>query len=136
MSELGYSREDIADKVNKLLALANSSNEHEAKLAATRAMEMLAKYNLSGDDLKQRKFVREFIPKAEPKQAKWKTVHQAGAITKDIQLIQQLLTNTFHRHFQVAQTTTVPGTATQMGKEMAVVFMDMSPPCPLGIVAV
>jgi hypothetical protein len=37
----------IVEKIQKLLALANSSNEHEAKLAAARAQELLVKYNLT-----------------------------------------------------------------------------------------
>jgi len=38
---------DIIEKIQKLLALANSSNENEAKLAAAKAQELLIKYNLS-----------------------------------------------------------------------------------------
>lgn len=37
----------IVEKIQKLLALANSANEHEAKLAASRAQELLVKYNLT-----------------------------------------------------------------------------------------
>lgn len=37
----------LIEKIQKLLSLANSSNEHEAKLAASRASELLLKYNLS-----------------------------------------------------------------------------------------
>lgn len=36
----------VVEKVKKLLALATSSNEHEAKLAAQRAHELLVKHNL------------------------------------------------------------------------------------------
>ncbi len=39
-------REDIVSKVQKLLALSTSSNEHEAALAAAKAREFLSKYNL------------------------------------------------------------------------------------------
>lgn len=38
--------EDMLAKVEKLLALAASGNEHEAALAASKAQELLAKYNL------------------------------------------------------------------------------------------
>lgn len=44
---LDNSREKAIDKVRKLLALAGSSNEHEASLAADKAHAILAEYNLS-----------------------------------------------------------------------------------------
>lgn len=37
----------VIEKIQKLLSLANSDNEHEAKNATTRANELLLKYNLS-----------------------------------------------------------------------------------------
>lgn len=40
-------KNDIAEKIQKLLSLANSCNENEAKLAAQKAQELLVKYNLS-----------------------------------------------------------------------------------------
>lgn len=40
-------KREIIEKIQKLLSLANSSNEHEAKLAAQKATELLTKYNLS-----------------------------------------------------------------------------------------
>jgi hypothetical protein len=43
--------QEIIEKIQKLLALANSSNEHEAKLAAERATALLTKYNLSMQDI-------------------------------------------------------------------------------------
>ena len=39
--------EKVIEKVRKLLALAESSNEHEAALAASRAQEILARHNLT-----------------------------------------------------------------------------------------
>lgn len=42
---------NIAAKIQKLLALADSSNEHEAASAAAHASALLAKYNLSLADL-------------------------------------------------------------------------------------
>jgi len=39
-------KSDIIAKIQKLLSLANSPNEHEAKLAAERASEMLVRHNL------------------------------------------------------------------------------------------
>lgn len=43
-------RDTIIEKIKKLLRLAGSSNEHEAALAAARAQELLAKYNLNETD--------------------------------------------------------------------------------------
>lgn len=40
-------KDKILERVKKLFALANSSNEHEAKLAAEKANELLVKYNLT-----------------------------------------------------------------------------------------
>ncbi len=42
---------NLLEKINKLLALANSPNENEAALAAEKATELLTKYNLSLADL-------------------------------------------------------------------------------------
>jgi hypothetical protein len=46
-------REQIIEKIKKLLRLAKSSNEHEAALAAARAQELLARYNLSESDFSE-----------------------------------------------------------------------------------
>lgn len=46
-------KKQVLDKIQKLLSLANSSNEHEAKLAADRANELLTRYNLSMQDIKE-----------------------------------------------------------------------------------
>lgn len=40
-------KEKVIDKIQKLLALATSPNEHEAKLAADKANEILIQYNLT-----------------------------------------------------------------------------------------
>jgi len=41
----------VTEKIKKLLALATSSNEHEAKLAAAKANKLLIKYNLTMQDV-------------------------------------------------------------------------------------
>ena len=46
--------EKVVDKIKKLLALATSSNENEAQLAAERANELLVKYNLSMQEVRQK----------------------------------------------------------------------------------
>jgi hypothetical protein len=55
--------QDIIEKVQKLLALANSDNEHEAALAANRAQALLTKYNLTMQDVAfeegEEKYIRE-----------------------------------------------------------------------------
>lgn len=43
----------VLDRIKKLLALANSSNEHEAKLAAEKASELLLRHNLTMQQLNQ-----------------------------------------------------------------------------------
>lgn len=49
----GFDKEKIIDKIQKLLRLSTSPNEHEASLALQRAHELLSKYNLSTADLKE-----------------------------------------------------------------------------------
>ncbi|NCC24353.1 MAG: DUF2786 domain-containing protein [Deltaproteobacteria bacterium] len=44
----GREGEDVIRRVEKLLSLANSENEHEARAASNKACHLLAKYNLSG----------------------------------------------------------------------------------------
>ncbi len=44
-------REKIIERVRKLLALSNSSNEHEAALAAAHAQRLLAQHNLAMSEL-------------------------------------------------------------------------------------
>lgn len=46
MTELSREALAVIEKVKKLLALATSSNEHEAALASSKAAELLAAYNL------------------------------------------------------------------------------------------
>lgn len=45
--------EKISEKIQKLLSLATSSNENEAKLAAQKANELMIKYNLQMSDLRE-----------------------------------------------------------------------------------
>jgi len=44
--EIGSEKKKLLEKVNKLLSLAESKNEHEANLAMTKAQELIQKYNL------------------------------------------------------------------------------------------
>lgn len=44
-------RNKVVDKIKKLMALSESSNEHEAALALQRAKDLLDKYNLTNQDL-------------------------------------------------------------------------------------
>lgn len=62
-------RKDIIEKIQKLLALANSSNEHEAKLAAQKATELLTKYNLS-------------MQEVETTQREYDFLHYAGSTSR------------------------------------------------------
>ena len=45
----------LIDKIRKLLALGTSSNEHEAAAAVAKAQELMFAYNLSVEDLVERK---------------------------------------------------------------------------------
>jgi hypothetical protein len=53
-------QQDIIEKVQKLLALATSPNENEAKLAAAKAHELLTKYNMSLDEVEASKLDEEY----------------------------------------------------------------------------
>lgn len=46
---------DVKDKIAKLLALADSSNEHEARAALLKARELMAENKLRPDDIKRTK---------------------------------------------------------------------------------
>lgn len=53
------SNDSILKKIQKLLNLANSDNENEAKMATNRANELLVKHNLSLQQVKDTQFVYE-----------------------------------------------------------------------------
>ncbi len=55
----------VIDKVQKLLALSASSNPHEAALAAERAADMLAKYDLEMMDVLAKDKSKTFIETSE-----------------------------------------------------------------------
>ena len=62
------------EKIKKLLRLAQSSNEHEAALAASRAQELLSRYNLDESDYSERELPKEAGESATPtvkKPASW-----------------------------------------------------------------
>ena len=59
-----FDRDKIIEKIKKLLALAESSNENEAALAAERVQDLLAKYNLTHMDLKE-EVDEEFVTDAD-----------------------------------------------------------------------
>lgn len=48
-------QQEIIEKIQKLLALSKSPNEHEAILAANKAQELLLQYNLKYDDFDENK---------------------------------------------------------------------------------
>lgn len=55
------SMEQVVEKIQKLLALANSDNENEAKLASKKAHELMIKYNLSASEVEM--INKEYINK-------------------------------------------------------------------------
>lgn len=67
---------NIVEKIKKLLALSESSNEHEAKLAMLKAQELLAKHKLSLKEVKEFKVynsaIKEKISVISFTKAKWK----------------------------------------------------------------
>ena len=70
-------KEQILDKIKKLLALANSSNEHEAKAASARAQALLTKYNLTMEDAESvdHKYSQEFCSTGRQRmKPQWKYV--------------------------------------------------------------
>ena len=46
---------DIKDRISKILALAESPNENEARAALLKARELMAKYKLQPEDLEKKK---------------------------------------------------------------------------------
>ena len=52
----------VQDKIKKLLALAASDNEHEANTAMRQAMRLMAKHNVSEEDLRDSEMVIEKFP--------------------------------------------------------------------------
>lgn len=72
-------KQQIIDKIQKLLALANSDNENEAKAAATMAQSLLTKYNLTMTEVEQEpdkdKYTSEFVETGRQRQdPAWKYV--------------------------------------------------------------
>ncbi len=72
-------RQQIIDKIQKLLALANSSNENEAKSAAAMAQALLTKYNLTMTDVElepdEDKYTSEYVQTDRERQdPAWKFV--------------------------------------------------------------
>jgi hypothetical protein len=64
--------EKILDKVKKLLALASSTNEHEALLAMARVRELYAKYNLDHvTTLSKEQFVHLVITHSKKRMQSW-----------------------------------------------------------------
>lgn len=69
------SKEKIIEKVQKLLALSNSSNEHEAKLAMENANKLLTKYNLSMKDVEEvHSDIIEHVVERSGRISKWRIV--------------------------------------------------------------
>lgn len=66
----------LIEKIKKLLALSESSNENEAKIAMLKAQELLAKYKLSMKEIKEYKInntsIKNKISNVSFRQGKWK----------------------------------------------------------------
>lgn len=70
----------IIEKVQKLLSLANSSNENEAKLASFKAQELIAKYNLDLQQLNQKSEYIDAFAHESPRTT-YKTLQICSIIT-------------------------------------------------------
>lgn len=67
--------QDIVEKIQKLLALGQSPNENEAKLAIERAQQLLLKYNLTMSDVKAiADDVKENVVESGKRSQTWKNM--------------------------------------------------------------
>lgn len=88
----------IVAKIQKLLALSESSNEHEAHLAMLKAQELLAKHKLSLKEVKElsvyNSAIKDKVTTISFKKAKWKA------------LLAKLIANNFgcYTYFKVRNT--------------------------------
>lgn len=76
--------DDLIRKVKKLLALANSCNEHEARIAAGKAQELLLRHNLDIQEVKSKDLNYEE-----------KEVHEVTRMNKMTSLILQVLESSY-----------------------------------------
>jgi len=135
--------EKILDRVKKLLALANSSNEHEALLAMARVRELYAKYNLEhAARVSSEAFVHSFITHGKKRMQSWErrtisilsehffvTVlifRQFDAKTREavhaLEIIgtrENVLMAEYVYHFLLEQTESLLKTASQSGAKLA-----------------
>ena len=88
--------EKLIEKIKKLLALSESSNENEAKIAMLKAQELLAKHKLSIKEIKDYKIaddsIREKISSISFRQGKWKA-KLGGLISENFGCYQYFKTN-------------------------------------------
>ncbi len=72
----------LVEKIKKLLALSESSNENEAKVAMLKVQELLVKHKLSIKEVKEYKIIntsiKEKVSKVSFRQGKWKA--QLGSV--------------------------------------------------------
>lgn len=86
--------EKMIDKAKKLLALAGSSNEHEAQSAAARVRELYAKYNLEQNEkLSRESFVHQVITHGKTRMTAWE--HRTVSLLMEHYFVQVLLLQQF-----------------------------------------
>ena len=79
--------ENVIQKVQKLLALTQSPNEHEAALAAERAMELVTKYNLDMAQIRtngaceESEVTQESFPMGKRSAIAWRWMAKLGSAT-------------------------------------------------------
>lgn len=76
-------QQDIIDKIQKLLSLANSPNENEAAQAAAKAQQLLMQHNLSLEDIKAKSTFSNSIEREELEAHKRK-IHWKGKLAHAI----------------------------------------------------
>ncbi len=87
--------ERILDKAKKLLALANSTNEHEAHLAMERVRELYAKYNVDHmDTLSKENFVHLVITDGKKGMRSWE--HRIISILAEHFFVEVIICRQFH----------------------------------------
>lgn len=64
----------IAEKIKKLLNLANSCNEYEAKLAAEKANEIMTRYNLTTQDVQIDEYNESTLDESQRSAPEWKFI--------------------------------------------------------------
>lgn len=92
---------DIRDKIAKLLSLADSTNEHEARAALLKAKELMAQYKLCPEDIKRTKKTRVIV---QPVGVTCTKMTDAWAVELSAVIAANYCCKAFRRHVKRAKT--------------------------------